>query len=143
MITAFNGEFRWLSNFARVPIEIGGIVFRSVEHAYMSEKSDDEAWKTFCQRVDRPGDVKKASRKIKLSPDWEQRKVEVMRKCLEQKFNQEPFRSLLLATGNTKIMEGNHWGDTFWGVDRRTLTGNNMLGKLIMEIRTRLNENRR
>ena len=55
-----------------------------------------------------------------------------------QKFNQEPFKSKLLDTGDEYIMEGNWWGDKFWGICLKTNTGNNNLGKLIMQIRNTL-----
>lgn len=63
-----------------------------------------------------------------------------MRKCLQMKFNQEPFRSMLLATGTQYIQEGNYWHDTFWGVDITVdpPEGKNVLGTLIMEIRANL-----
>jgi predicted NAD-dependent protein-ADP-ribosyltransferase YbiA (DUF1768 family) len=61
-----------------------------------------------------------------------------MRECLHQKFNQEPYRTLLLETGDDYIQEGNYWGDTFWGMDLNAMTGDNRLGKMIMEIREQL-----
>jgi predicted NAD-dependent protein-ADP-ribosyltransferase YbiA (DUF1768 family) len=54
------------------------------------------------------------------------------------KFSQEPYRTLLLNTGNILIQEGNRWGDTFWGVDLNTNVGENKLGLLIMQIREQL-----
>ena len=59
-----------------------------------------------------------------------------MKNLLTQKFSDERFRSLLLATGDTYIIEGNTWGDTFWGVDMYSGEGENILGKMIMEIRS-------
>lgn len=52
MITEFQNEFRWLSNFTPVKITLNGLEFSSVEHAYMSEKSDDREWKLFCADSD-------------------------------------------------------------------------------------------
>jgi len=137
-IKIFSGEHRWLSNFAPVNIQIGKCTFRSVEHAYQSEKSNEKEWKICCLSIERPGDIKKMSRKIKLSSDWEERKVTVMKACLEQKYNQEPFKSLLIKTAPKIIQEGNYWHDTFWGVDLKTGKGRNVLGKLIMQIRYKL-----
>lgn len=57
-----------------------------------------------------------------------------MRELLVLKFSQNPFKQLLLNTGNLYIQEGNKWGDTFWGVDLRTNVGENNLGKLIMSV---------
>ena len=49
-----------------------------------------------------------------------------------------PYRTLLLETGNEYIQEGNWWNDTFWGFCLKTNTGENKLGKLIMKIRNEL-----
>jgi ribA/ribD-fused uncharacterized protein len=139
MIREFQGEYRWLSNFALVNIDFDGRTYPSVEHAYMSAKSDSFMWKELCANGRMtPGDIKKESRRITLGKDWPSKKIEVMRRCLEQKFAQEPFRTLLLGTGTLHIQEGNRWGDKFWGVDLKTGEGENNLGKLIMEIRETL-----
>lgn len=70
--------------------------------------------------------------------NWDSLKIEVMRECINQKFNQEPYKTLLIETGDVFIQEGNFWGDTFWGVDLNTKTGENRLGEMIMEIRAKL-----
>lgn len=139
IIKEFQNEFRWLSNFAPVKIILDSIEYSSVEHAYMSAKSDDQKWKLFCSDSNNtPGKVKKASKTIKLVSNWEDIKVEVMGKCLEQKFSQEPYKTLLKETGNKYIQEGNNWNDKFWGVCLKTNSGENNLGKLIMKIREKI-----
>lgn len=139
MIREFQGEYRWLSNFAPVTIELEGLKYPSVEHAYMSAKCDDNGWKKFCQdKNNNAGKVKRASKNVKLVGNWEDLKVEVMQLCIEQKFEQEPYRSKLIATGTQHIQEGNRWNDKFWGVCLKTGQGKNTLGKLIMEVRENL-----
>jgi ribA/ribD-fused uncharacterized protein len=136
MIKEFKGEYGWLSNFASVKITLDGITYPSVEHAYMSAKSNDPEWKNFCSNPNNTaGQVKKHSKTIILKDGWDDIKLLVMEECLKQKFNQEPFKGLLLATGQQHIQEGNWWGDSFWGVDLRTNQGENHLGELIMKIR--------
>ena len=135
MIKEFKGEYRWLSNFAPVNIIRNCRSYPSVEHAFQSAKAHDPAWKMFCVQIEDPRAVKKASRYVKLVSNWEEIKVGVMRRCLRQKFGQEPYRSKLKATGDKHIQEGNWWGDQFWGVCLKTDSGQNMLGELIMEIR--------
>ena len=44
-ILEFQGEYRWLSNFSPCEIILDGITYKSVEHAYMSAKSENEEWK--------------------------------------------------------------------------------------------------
>lgn len=139
MIWKFDKKYRWLSNFAPCTIVLNGITYPSVEHAYMSAKSDDVRWYLKCTDESiKPGTIKKLSRGILLVSNWDFIKVEVMRECLNQKFNQDPYKTLLIETGDAFIQEGNFWGDTFWGVDLNTKVGDNRLGKLIMEIREKL-----
>ena len=136
MIIRFIDEFRWLSNFVDVEIEWEGRRYKSVEHAYQSAKSLDKEWKKFCASDVSSGKVKRASRRIEIRDDWEAIKKSVMKNLLIKKFSDERYRSLLLATGDTYIIEGNTWGDTFWGVDLNSGEGKNILGLLIMEIRS-------
>ena len=139
-ISQFQGTYRWLSNFAECKIILNQYTYNSVEHAYQSAKSNLKSWKEFCSTTNSPAIVKKHSKNIKLSKNWNNIKVNIMRECLLQKYYQEPYKSLLLKTGNSYIQEGNTWNDAFWGVDLYTNTGQNILGKLIMEIRTHLEE---
>ncbi len=139
MIRKFDKEYKWLSNFAPCTILLNGIAYPSVEHAYMSAKSDDVRWYLKCTDESiKPGDIKKLSRGILIVNNWDSIKVEVMRECLKQKYSQEPYKTLLIETGDALIQEGNFWGDTFWGVDLNTKLGENRLGELIMAIRSEL-----
>lgn len=136
-IKQFKNEYRWLSNFAVCRIKIGDFIYNSTEAAYQSEKSDDINWKIFC-RDNRAGVVKKKSREITLTNDWNMRKVNVMRIITDQKYNQTPYKEMLIATGERIIEEGNTWNDTFWGIDLITGKGDNNLGKIIMDKREEL-----
>ena len=138
MIKEFRGEYAWLSNFASVPILLDGIQYPSVEHAYMSAKSKDASWKELCASNISPGTLKQKSHHIIIRADWERIRINVMRECLVQKFSQNPYKRLLIDTGDEHIQEGNNWNDRFWGVCLKTNKGENTLGKLIMEIRATL-----
>jgi len=142
MIQQFQGDYRWLSNFAPVKIIFEGHEYSSVEHAYMSAKSDDISWKEFCAiSSNTPGMVKKASKTIKLKSNWENLKLQVMENCVRQKFLQEPYKTKLIETGDKYIQEGNMWGDKFYGICLKTNQGKNHLGKIIMIIRDELKIN--
>ena len=79
-------------------------------------------------------------RQVQLRPDWEQVKDGIMEEIVHAKFFQiEPFARKLVATGNAELIEGNTWGDTYWGVDLHTMQGQNKLGKILMKIRDELN----
>lgn len=139
MIKEFQREYRWLSNFASVVVTLDGIDYPTVEHAYMSAKSNDVAWKHLCCDFSiSPGNIKKLSKKVTLVEDWETKKLLVMEDLLRQKFNTPQYKELLLKTGNQNIQEGNRWKDKFWGIDLNTGVGENHLGRLIMKIRDEL-----
>ena len=138
MIMQFKDEYRWLSNFAPVEIEHEGRTFPSLEHAYQAAKSTDPTWKDYCASGVSSGNVKRKSKNIIYRPDWEEVKVGVMRILVTKKFSVEPYKTQLIETGDLEIIEGNTWGDTFWGVDVRTGEGMNILGKMMMEVRNEL-----
>jgi len=136
MIKEFKDEYRWLSNFVPCNIELDGQIYKSVEHAYQSAKSEDDwNWKEFCILEPNPATVRKQSRNIVLRKDWSTVKDFIMLECLKQKYSQEPYKQLLLDTKNEQIQEGNWWGDEYWGVNLKTGKGQNKLGKMIMKIR--------
>ena len=55
------------------------------------------------------------------------------RQLLRSKFSDPELAEALLATGDAELVEGNTWGDPFWGVYKGK--GENMLGRLLMEVR--------
>jgi hypothetical protein len=62
-----------------------------------------------------------------------------MYRLLEIKFRQHPeLAEQLLATGERELVEGNTWRDRIWGVDLKTGTGENRLGKTLMVVRAEL-----
>ena len=138
MIEQFSKENRWLSNFAPVEIVHEGITYPSVEHFYVAMKTDDIPTRERIAELETAGQAKKVGRLFDLPEDWDENKLVYMRLALEQKYNQEPYKQLLIDTGDQEIVEGNYWGDVFWGVDLKTKVGENNLGKMIMEIREEL-----
>lgn len=75
-------------------------------------------------------------------PDWEMVRVSVMRWCLRVKLvhNWRRFATLLLSTGDRPIVEDSR-KDRYWGAvpqDDDLLNGQNMLGRLLMELREKL-----
>jgi len=72
-----------------------------------------------------------------VRPDWQQAKVDVMRAALRAKFTQHAAaRALLLATGSAPLVEASP-NDYVWG-EGLDGTGENLLGKLLMELREEL-----
>jgi N-glycosidase YbiA len=135
-ISSFTGDYRFLSNFYPSDVELDGIVYPSVEHAYQAAKTlDKEERKVFHKRpLPSAAEAKKLGRKSSLRSDWEGVKLQVMEDLLVQKFAHKELQEQLLATGQSLLVEGNWWGDSFWGVDNKK-GGQNHLGKLLMKIR--------
>jgi ribA/ribD-fused uncharacterized protein len=139
-ITSFRGEFRWLSNFVPVVVQLDGLVYPSTEHAYQAAKTLDFAERTRIRTMETPGQAKRAGRLVTERPDWLLVKEVVMLDLTRQKYASEPYRGLLLATGHCEIEEGNTRGDVFWGVCRGK--GQNKLGQIIMQVRQEQQEQR-
>lgn len=137
-ITSFTGPHFFLSNFYPISVYYEGILYPSSEHAYMAAKTLDKDLKKLMANIPTAGQVKKYGMQVDLRPDWGQVKVNEMRNILNIKFS--PFRSdvpiwsWLQDTAPNQLIEGNTWGDTFWG-QCPVGVGKNMLGKLLMEIR--------
>ena len=132
-IIRFNSEYVFLSNFYPSPIIIDGIKYPTVEHAYQAAKTIDRREKLAIAATRSPGQAKRMGRKISLRRDWEEVKILTMLELLHLKFRHPVLKDQLLATGDTELIEGNNWGDTFWGVCCGK--GSNKLGKLLMLVR--------
>lgn len=82
--------------------------------------------------------------KDKTRPDWLEINVDIMRWCLNLKWVQNnKFRMELAGTGEMPIVEVSY-KDPFWGAkpdDTGHLIGQNVLGKLLMELRDQVADN--
>lgn len=138
IILEFKGSNLWLSNFYLAGVFYGGMLYPTAENAYQAAKSlDDKVRETFMDVI--PGVAKRMGRRVELRPDWEDKKLEIMKEIVTLKFTQNPdLKQKLLATGDTPLFEGNTWGDTFWGIDLTSKSGQNHLGKILMEVRSEL-----
>lgn len=131
VIDAFTGDFRFLSNFYEASIWIDGKRYPSVEHAYQDAKTGFTS--QTIREAKTPGIAKRLGRAVQLPNNWDQIKVDVMRRLVREKFKNPLLRAMLLATDDAKLIEGNTWNDTTWGVCRGR--GQNLLGKILMEVR--------
>lgn len=132
-IESFSGDYRFLSNFWPAEVMFQNIKFPSVEHAYQAAKSKDgDVWLEF-STLPTAGVAKRFGRNIEIREDWNSIRLNVMFKLLEQKFAHPELKELLLATSGCELIEGNNWGDTFWGVCKGE--GKNHLGRMLMSIR--------
>ncbi len=138
-ITDFHKEpYKFLSNFYEASIIYGGLTYQNSEAAFQAQKCMSEEEKIQFTKLG-PGKSKGIGRRVKLRLDWEEVKVGIMEEIVRAKFSQHQELAVkLIETGNKKLIEGNRWGDTFWGVDTRTGQGENHLGIILMKVRGKL-----
>ncbi len=138
-IDRFEAENAFLSNFAQLADD--GL---TLEHLYQSAKTEDPEEYERIMQASTPAEAKRLGRRVAhLRPDWEEQKVDVMLYLLRHKFALRGFREKLLATGDRDLIEGCWWHDNFWGdcyCGRKSCLepGQNMLGRLLMQVRTEL-----
>lgn len=158
----FEGDNEWaaLSNFYQgQPIHYGPYAFLTGEHFFQAMKARNKHDFMKVVASPTPGEAKANGQHIlRLRPDWERVKYDVMALVLAKKF--EPGReeaTVLLATGDALLIEGTTWGDQVWGVDLKAgrklspreepwergepwhmSPGRNWLGRLLMARRAEL-----
>lgn len=132
-IGEFTGEWRFLSNFYASPLTIEGITYPTVEHAFQAGKTLNVDQRLAVSKCRTAAEAKRMGRTVTMRADWDTARVKVMTRLVGLKFRDPQLRAQLLATGDTELVEGNAWNDTFWGVCRGR--GENHLGKILMQIR--------
>ena len=133
-IISFTGPNFFLSNFYPCEVAFEGRIYKSSEHAYMAAKTTDENIRSYIASQPTPGAAKKIGRSIQLRENWDDVRISYMRIILENKFSDVYLRERLDSTKGYELIEGNTWGDKFWG-QCPVGTGRNELGKLLMSIR--------
>ncbi len=132
-------DYGCFSNFAPYPILLDGKVWPTSEHYFQAQKFDDPDQQEIIRQTESPMIAARMgrSRKTPLRPDWESVKVAAMRKAVRAKFTQHAdIHQTLLATGDAAIVEHTQ-NDSFWG-DGGDGSGENMLGRILMEVREEL-----
>ena len=138
-----NELFGGLSNMAGgFPLRVNGIRIRTSEALYQACRFPHlpQVQRLIIgQKSPMTAKMKSKPYRQNSRPDWYQVRVKIMRWCLRVKLAQNwgAFSKLLLETGYRPIVEQS-WKDDFWGaspVDKHTLIGMNVLGRLLMELR--------
>lgn len=141
-IVKFEGSNFFLSNFYECRVKIGNLTFGSTEAAFQGSKykaaliDQKEQFEFLKAMIDAtPSQSKKLGKNIKIDLDkWESIKVRCMREVVKAKFDQhDDLRLKLIETGASLLVEGNTWGDVYWG--RCNGRGMNILGSILMELR--------
>jgi len=132
-ITSFAGEYDFLSNFYPAQVTFEQDVYPTVEHAYQAAKTNDPLERIAIRQASTPGQAKRLGKTVTMIQNWDNIKAHVMEDLLRQKFSDPFLMRKLIETRKRELIEGNTWGDTYWGVCKGV--GENMLGKLLMQIR--------
>lgn len=131
-----NSTYGCFSNFSRHGFLLDGIYWPTAEHYFQSEKFLDTNLKVEIANLASPLEaaIYGRNKEKPLRPDWEYIKIEIMRCAIYNKSNQNPdINEILLSTENYTLVEHTK-NDSYWG-DGGNGTGENMLGKLLMELR--------
>jgi hypothetical protein len=142
MISEFQGDYRWLSNFYYSPITYNNLLYPTVEHFFQAMKTTDLSARAKICLDPNPGSAKRTGRTLQLRPDWDSIKIAVMAHGLRKKFAHPDLKQKLIATYPLFIEEGNYWHDNYWGnclcPKCNSFAGRNNLGQLLMILREHL-----
>lgn len=143
-------DFGGLSNMASgYPLHINGVRILTTEALYQACRfphMPEVQREIIGQHSPMTAKMKSKPHRKDSRPDWDDVRYKVMRWCLRVKLaqNYEEFGRLLLATRDRPIVEQSR-KDDYWGAKLSdetgdTLIGQNVLGRLLMELREKLKD---
>lgn len=129
------GQWGWMSNFSNHPITVDDKRFATTEHYYQAMKATNDEDFEKVRTAKTPKEAKDIANKIALRPDWEEVKYDIIKEALRLKIQSYDFmRHMLIESGDKELVEDSPY-DYIWGLGKDG-TGQNLLGKAWMEIRT-------
>ena len=129
-----SGPYGELSNYAKFPVEIGGLTYPTAEHYVQSQKFAGTPHAGVVRAARSAAHAARLGRDRPPRADWEAVRDGVTRTALRAKFAQHAdARAVLLATGDAELRNA-AGGDPYRG-DGGDGTGGNRLGELLMEVR--------
>ena len=137
LLIAFRGPYRFLSNDSWCTVTWEGVEYPSITHAFQCAQTHDEAKREEIQKTKRFVKVRRIGKTAVTRSDWAEVRLDILESLLRQKFAQPAFREVLLSTKDYKLINGDHRGETYWGMiySGNKWVGDNHLGKLLMRIR--------
>jgi ribA/ribD-fused uncharacterized protein len=136
-----NDRFGEFSNFSKHAVTLKSRRWPTSEHYFQAQKF---AGTPHEEEVRLAATAMKAAqmgreRTRPLRADWDAVRDDIMREVVRAKFSQHrELRELLLSTGEAVLVE--HTANDGYWADRGDGTGKNMLGVILMEIRSELRE---
>lgn len=143
------------SNWYKAKFEVDNVIYSTSEQYMMHQKAllfnDPETAKQIMKTSD-PKKQKQLGREVKNYRDdlWNQIRYDVVLEgCFEKFYQNEEFADILLMTEDLEIVEASPY-DKIWGIgldashpdaiDKTKWKGENLLGKVLMEVRTQLKD---
>jgi len=139
-------KFGGLSNMASgFPLLVNGVCILTTEALYQACRFPllpDVQRDIIAQHSPMTAKMKSKPHRKNTRPDWDEVRYKIMRWCLRVKLAQhyDKFGKLLLETSDRSIVEQSR-KDDYWGakvMEDNILVGQNVLGRLLMELRERL-----
>jgi ribA/ribD-fused uncharacterized protein len=131
------------SNLFRRQIVFEDAAFATAEHAYQAGKARKPEVREWLMAAPSPALLAMAAHGLyqwDITPSWSRIKFDRMRAVLHAKFTQhQDLREMLIATGSARLVESatvDNPVNRLWGEVNGV--GKNMLGVLLMELRTQL-----
>lgn len=139
-INILETRFTDLSPFSAHEVEVDGVIYKTVEHAYHALRIKSGPEREAIKRQRSPMDAWREGQKYKSSLDLiieDYDKLTIMERLLRLKLEQhEDVRNVLLETGDRELLKV-YDTDYYWGTGADG-SGENMMGKLWMKLRDKL-----
>ncbi len=149
-----DGENGYMSNWYNRPFTVDEITYQNTEQYFMAQKAamfGDIKTRELILAASSPKDCKALGRKVSpFDPAvWDAQRFQIMKDGNRQKYLQNPdLMAKLLATGDAMLAEASPFDD-IWGIkmsatealvaDPASWPGQNLQGKLLMELRAEFN----
>jgi predicted NAD-dependent protein-ADP-ribosyltransferase YbiA (DUF1768 family) len=145
----FSGDLAWASNLYTGAPYLSrhfGIEVATSEHDFNARKPIEREAVEWILAAPTPAEAKNRGNSrtaFTLRPDWDHGgRVRAMQDALSGKFTDPAMRRRLIDTGTEPLIETGYWHDLFWGGEcfcprHAGQRGVNMLGELLMALRTR------
>jgi ribA/ribD-fused uncharacterized protein len=143
--------YGWMGNMAPFPVTYNGQLFKTSEALFQALRFDNIEIQELIRKNSSPMGAKMIAKKFKdqmIIEPMSEKDIENMELCLKLKFDQHPLlKEKLIRTKDHRIIEdiGSRNGQRhlFWGMKKENgvWNGNNMMGKLIMNLRDKYIKN--
>lgn len=130
-----------LSAYSKHGFELDGAEWPSVEHYFQAMQYEEADYREMIRSAAHPADATKLgkSKRHGRRKDWDKVKETYMTRAIYIKCRTHPeVAEALLATGDAPIIETSQY-DYYWGCGR-DLRGDNVYGKVLMNVRERLQD---